>query len=690
MKNKRQEPPPSVIPRIARGIVPTTAIASGLLAPPLLAAPGDLDPSFGDMGRVNSVGNFHGSAFSVMPLAGNQSLVAGGQFFDYYCYYYHCYADGFFGRMSASGTLDQPYAAEVLHDTEVYDFALQPDGKLVAAGRKFLHTSTLTVFRLQADGSLDTGFAEGGIMSSKADDAAGQSVVLDPNGAIVVAGASNGNLIVLRLLPDGSPDPSFGSAGVYTGPPVVTPVHVLRTGAGGYRISIDQLTSDNSLSCSVLALTAAGALDTSYGVAGVAAPAAASSTSSYCLSMAAQSDGSLLLAGQEDDHGFVGRLLVSGVPDTSFAAEAVAASMSEATAVAVDPAGPILVAGSPSNGTAGALIVRLQASGMLDGLFGNAGSTWIDLHSSEALYPAVYDMSVLADGGVLAAGGDWSATGQRQPLLIRLVGTAGTAGPGVLGASMANLAVKEEDQKAVVTVRRMGGAAGDISVAYHTTDYQGADAATATAGVDYTTVSGRLTWADGDVSDRQITVPILTDSGPAEAPERFVVSLDGVQGGAGLGTQAVVEIAADGAPAGQFGFADSVLTVSADAGSVQVLVNRNYYFQGAVSVTVTPVPGSATSADFSPSPITLSWADGDSNTQVANIPLINSGAGSARSFTVQLSNPTNGAVVGPSTLEVTINPTAPVQTGGGGGGGGFDWLTLVALAWLGGLRRRFK
>ena len=444
---KTPKRPKRAVPRIARGIAPTAAIASGLLAPPLLAAPGDLDPSFGDMGRVNSVGNFKGTAWAIKPLTGGQSIIGGGESFDFDCSYYHCSSDGFMGRISASGTLDEPYTATLLSGTEVNDFVLQPDGKLVATGQDDSRTAQLIVFRLEADGALDAGFADGGVLRyPRANNAAGQSVVLDPSGAIVVAGSSDGDL-------------------------------------------------------------------------------------------------------------------------------------------------PILAA-------------------------------------------------------------------------------------------------KEEDQKAVMTVRRLGGAAGQVSVAYHTADYTGADAATATAGADYTAVSGRLTWADGDFSDRQmITVPILADSGQVEEAERFVIALDDVQGGAGVGTEGVVEIAADGAPSGQFGFADSALTVLANAGTVQVYVYRNYYSQGAVSVTVTPVPGSATSADFSPTPIVLSWADGDSSWQTANIPITNSGAESPRSFTVQLSNPTNGALVGPhSSLAVTINPI--VTSPGGSGGGAFDWLALLGLACLRWLRRR--
>jgi hypothetical protein len=126
---------------------------------------------------------------------------------------------------------------------------------------------------------------------------------------------------------------------------------------------------------------------------------------------------------------------------------------------------------------------------------------------------------------------------------------------------------------------------------------------------------------------------------------------------------------------------------------VQVVVNRNYYSKGAVSVTLTPIAGSATTSEFGAAPITLSWADGDQQSQTASIPIVNQNVTkSPESFTVDLSNPTNGALIGPhSHLTVTINydyqpPPPPAPSGGGGGL--FDWLTLLCLSWVRSLRRR--
>jgi len=231
-----------------------------------------------------------------------------------------------------------------------------------------------------------------------------------------------------------------------------------------------------------------------------------------------------------------------------------------------------------------------------------------------------------------------------------------------------------------------------VSVNYRTADYTAGDAPSAISGTDYTPVTGQLTWADGDRSDRQITVPILTN-GRVEEPKRFTVALADATAGAKFGTQAAaIEVATDGDRAGEMGFAQPAITANAADGSVQIVVNRNYYYTGRISVTLTPVPGTATSADFSTTPLTLSWADGYSGPQTAVIPIVtaNIAVGSSKSFTVDLTNPTNGAVIGPQAHElVTINasPPPPPAPQSGGGGGAFDWFALLCLGCIRWLRR---
>jgi hypothetical protein len=215
----------------------------------------------------------------------------------------------------------------------------------------------------------------------------------------------------------------------------------------------------------------------------------------------------------------------------------------------------------------------------------------------------------------------------------------------------------------------------------------------ATAGEDYSAMSQTLTWEDGDTTDRQVTIQLLPDAPDAagEDPEHFDVVLSQVQGGAGLGTWAhPVTIAADGAPAGQFSISVGNAFASEAVGQATVTVWRDYYSQGAVSVTVTPVSGSAIAGeDFAADPVTLTWADGESGGKDASFPIVNDSAREGpEQFTLRLSAPTGGAAIGArSETSVTIvaNDQPPPSSKSGGGAVGALSLCLLALAGM--LRR---
>lgn len=74
-----------------------------------------------------------------------------------------------------------------------------------------------------------------------------------------------------------------------------------------------------------------------------------------------------------------------------------------------------------------------------------------------------------------------------------------------------------EGANATLSVTRTGGSSGALYVGYTTV------AGTAGAS-DFTTTSGTLTWADGDIAAKTITVPIAND-GAAEGAETLVVNL---------------------------------------------------------------------------------------------------------------------------------------------------------------------
>jgi hypothetical protein len=82
-----------------------------------------------------------------------------------------------------------------------------------------------------------------------------------------------------------------------------------------------------------------------------------------------------------------------------------------------------------------------------------------------------------------------------------------------------------------VTVSRVAGSSGDISVGYATVND------TAEAGSEYRATSGRLYWADGDHSDREILVEVLAS---ARAGVRSLrLQLSAPQGGAWTATDSL-------------------------------------------------------------------------------------------------------------------------------------------------------
>jgi hypothetical protein len=198
-------------------------------------------------------------------------------------------------------------------------------------------------------------------------------------------------------------------------------------------------------------------------------------------------------------------------------------------------------------------------------------------------------------------------------------------------------------------------------------------------------IEGRLTWDDGDTTERELHVPILADT-VTELPEDFLVTLSDVQGGVGLGTSAAsIFIAADGDPFGQFNIRTDTERVYEPGQGARVIVSRDYYRTGAVSVTLTPVSGTATAgADFSADPVTLSWADGDNQAWFVDFAILDDSiAEQDETFTVQLSDPTGGAFIGPNSVaEFVIWANDAPSTKSKKGGGALGYLSLLLLGFM--------
>jgi hypothetical protein len=107
-------------------------------------------------------------------------------------------------------------------------------------------------------------------------------------------------------------------------------------------------------------------------------------------------------------------------------------------------------------------------------------------------------------------------------------------GPGGLRFSSSAYTVREGAGHATVTVQRVGGSDGAVSVHFETAN------GSAKAPGDYTSRSGRLRFADGQKT-RTFTVPIVNDT-RHEPAESFTVRLSDARGGAALGTPTTAKV----------------------------------------------------------------------------------------------------------------------------------------------------
>ncbi|MEU3693228.1 calcium-binding protein [Streptomyces narbonensis] len=344
------------------------AAASSLLATALVlalpgaawAAPGDLDPTFGQDGRVTT------------PFPG--------------------YAEG-------------------------HDIARQADGKLVVAG---LSEGGFALARYLPGGGLDPEFGTGGLVTSDFGGGAhsANAVAIQPaDGKIVVAGTTEvfgeegGGCCffsVARYLPDGTLDPEFGDGGLvrveeFGGSADGADVAVRSDGrivaagkGGGGGFALVRLDTDGNLDPS---LGGDGAV-----VAGFT-PSSPQEAGGIARSMALLPDGRVVSVGYVGNTAFdigVVRYLPDGSLDTGFSGDGMVTADFGGTefgnAVAVQPDGRILAAGS---GGAGFALLRYHSDGSPDAGFGTGGRTSVAFPGDGG---TAYAMALQANGKIVLAG----------------------------------------------------------------------------------------------------------------------------------------------------------------------------------------------------------------------------------------------------------------------------------------------
>jgi len=120
-------------------------------------------------------------------------------------------------RLNSDGSLDQsfnpPFPFPMVGDEVVWQMALQPDGKILVAGRGLrINDISYSLVRLNQDGSRDVSFS---LLTKSPDSNRGvESIAVQPDGKILIGGdfmtiGINTRKAIVRLNPDGTLDPSF-------------------------------------------------------------------------------------------------------------------------------------------------------------------------------------------------------------------------------------------------------------------------------------------------------------------------------------------------------------------------------------------------------------------------------------------------------------------------------------------------
>lgn len=351
------------------------------------AAPGDLDVTFGNGGKVTT--SFGSSAalgsdlttqpdgkIIVVGCAGcDQGIVA-------------------LARYNLNGTLDSTFGVGGKVTTVVSDFwgnaidvVLQSDGKIVVAGQSssFTAPSVVLVVRYNQNGSLDSSFGIGGIVRTSAGEGGGgTSLLIQPNGKIIVGGFAyldGNNFFLARYNTNGSLDSTFGFGGR-----VITSIgnntsdicHDVLLQPDGKIIAIGESVHMTTNSFALVRYNPDGTLDPTFGGGGAVTTSFTDNDSAATGLL--ESDGRIIAAGSSSYRFALTRYNSNGSLDLSYGLNGLAVTeindAANVASVALQVDGKVVAAGSAyetGQSTRDFALARYDSTGSLDNTFGSGG-----------------------------------------------------------------------------------------------------------------------------------------------------------------------------------------------------------------------------------------------------------------------------------------------------------------------------
>jgi len=390
------------------------------------ASAGDIDSSFGTSGKViTDVSMNFDEAHAVAVQSDGKIVVAGfaqpseDDSRDFAVLRYSSTGTpdsgfGFEGRVLTDffGGLDEADAV-----------AIQPDGKIIVAGEAQVFNGNAFEFalaRYNTNGSLDKKFGDGGktttniIFASRA-----LAIALQPDGKIVAAGFTTNltqgpDMAVARYNTDGSLDEDFGMNGTvttdFTGGTDIINALTLQpdgkiVGAGLAQATPTPFTFDFA----VVRYDTEGNLDEDFGTGGKVMTDFASDSKDQGRGVVVQSSGRIVVAGQTE-MGSVSSVALAGYkPDGSidntfgFGGKVITTTLgpSAANCLLLQPDDKLVIAGFTVGSTVDFAVLRYFSSGLLDPSFGLGGVVSTDFQGGpdEALA-----LAYQPDGKIIAVG----------------------------------------------------------------------------------------------------------------------------------------------------------------------------------------------------------------------------------------------------------------------------------------------
>ncbi|MEX0172754.1 calcium-binding protein [Streptomyces sp. LMG1-1-1.1] len=358
-----------------------------------LAAPGDLDPAFGTGGRVTTPLPGYAEGHDLARQADGKLVMVGLSSEGGFALARYLPGGGLDTGFGGDGLVTSGFGGGAHVANAV---AIQPsDGKIVVAGTTEMVAEEgggccfFSVARYNTDGSLDTDFGEGGLVRVEefGGSADGADVAVQPDGRIIAAGkAGGGGFALVRLDTDGGFDPNLGGDGtVVAGFTPASPQD-----AGGItralalqpdgKIVLTGYVGNTAFDIGVARYLPDGSLDATFSGDGMVT--ADFGGTEFGNAVAVQPDGRILAAGSGGAGVALLRYNANGTPDTGFGtggrtSVAFPGDGGIAYGMALQSNGRIVLAGRADDPTSAEAndfgLVRFHANGTVDTGFGGDG-----------------------------------------------------------------------------------------------------------------------------------------------------------------------------------------------------------------------------------------------------------------------------------------------------------------------------